>query len=34
MIKRENFIDLLKQFPEDFEQFMAIKDSLCLYEDY
>lgn len=34
MIKRSEFILLLEDFPEDAEQYDAIRDSLSLYEDY
>ncbi len=34
MIKKEDFVRLLKKYPRDYQKFCEIKDSINLYEDY
>jgi hypothetical protein len=33
-IKRKDFLDLLKEFPKDYEKFCSLKDSVKLYSNF
>ena len=34
MIKKEDFMNLLRKYPKDYQKFCEIKDSINFYEDY
>jgi hypothetical protein len=33
-IKREDFLNLLKEFPEDYESFCRIRDEIIFYDNF